>query len=395
MDDRIRHPTCTLTSYGYLIGRPALIRQALAEFFDFSSILMNTDTIRTRFAEARAAGKRHKDAADAIGVSEGQAIAAHCGTHHQPLKAAPLRGAWLELLQALQACGPVLALTRNETTVHEKTGVYKNISATGPVGLALGEDIDLRLFFTHWHAGFAVTETGANAQTTPSLSLQFFDAHGLAVHKVFCREASDFAAFQSLMQRFADPALAYVFKTKAPAPTPKPDTSIDAVGLINAWAAMQDTHEFFPLLRQLGVERQQSFRLAEGHFTRRASPLALRELLQEAAFSGSPIMVFVGSPGCIQIHTGPVVRVEPMDIRGARWLNVLDPGFNLHLREDAIAHAWIVEKPTVDGTVTSVEAFDHQGELIAMFFGERKPGQHEREDWRAIVRKLSSLAVAA
>lgn len=356
---------------------------------------MNADTIRTRFAEGRAAGKRHKDAAEALGLSEGEAIAAHGGAHDKPLQAVPLRGPWLELLQALEACGPVLALTRNATTVHEKTGVYEKLSATGPVGLALGEAIDLRLFFTHWHAGFAVTEAAANPGTPASLSLQFFDAHGLAVHKVFCRDATDRAAFEAVMQRFGDASLGYVFRAKEPAPAPRPDAEIDAPGLLGAWAAMQDTHEFFGLLKQFGVERQQSFRLAEGGFTRRVAASALRELLQEAAFDGAPIMVFVGSPGCIQIHTGPVARIEPMEIRGAQWLNVLDPGFNLHLREDAIAHAWVVEKPTSDGVVTSVEAFDGTGELMAMFFGARKPGQPEREDWRAIVKKITSQAVAA
>lgn len=353
---------------------------------------MNAPDIQALFAQARAAGQRHKEAAAAIGLSEGAAIAAHGGEHEYPLKAMPLCGDWLQLLQALEACGPVLALTRNETTVHEKTGVYEKLSATGPVGLALGEAIDLRLFFTHWHAGFAVTEAAANPGVPASLSLQFFDAHGLAVHKVFCREASDRAAFEAVAQRFGDAALGYTFTPKPAALAPKADAEIDAAGLLDAWGAMQDTHEFFPLLKKFGAERQQSLRLAEGRFTRRLATSALRELLQEAAIDGSPIMVFVGSPGCIQIHTGPVVRVEPMEIRGAQWLNVLDPGFNLHLREDAIAHAWVVEKPTNDGTVTSVEAFDHQGELMAMFFGARKPGQPEREDWRAIVRRLTPLA---
>ena len=158
---------------------------------------------------------------------------------------------------------------------------------------------------------------------------------------------------------------------------------------------MQDTHEFFGLLRKFGVERQQSFRVAEGRFTRRAPAAVARHLLQEAAFDGAPIMVFVGSPGCIQIHSGPVVRVEPMEIRGAQWLNVLDSGFNLHMREDAIANAWVVEKPTSDGVVTSVELFDASGELMAMFFGDRKPGQPERQDWRAIVGKAAPAASAA
>ena len=356
---------------------------------------MNTETLRARFAEARASGKRAKDAAESIGVSEGEAIAAHAGEHEAPLKAVPLRGPWIKVLQALGACGPVMALTRNETTVHEKTGVYENLSASGPVGLAVGGPIDLRLFFMHWHAGFAVTEAAAQPDHPPMLSLQFFDSGGLAVHKVYCRDVTDRAAFEALMQSLADPALKPEFKPREPAVPPKDDSDIDAEGLRKAWSAMTDTHEFFGLLKNFGVERQQSFRLVEGRFTRRAPLDAARQLLLEAAMDGAPIMVFVGSPGCIQIHGGPVKRVEPMEIRGAQWLNVLDPDFSLHMREDAITDAWVVEKPTSDGIVTSIEVFDGTGELMAMFFGVRKPGEPEREDWRAIVRKVAPPSAVA
>ena len=349
---------------------------------------MNNTEIRERFAALRAEGRRHKDAAESLGISEGEAIAAHAVVQDGPLQATPLRKPWLELLQALELCGPVLALTRNASTVHEKTGVYEKLSGSGHVALALGEDIDLRLFFGQWHAGFAVRE-GA------SLSLQFFDAHGVAVHKVFARDATDRDAFQSVIDAHADPALAPVFTPAEPKAPPKADSAIDAVALASAWGVMQDTHEFFGLLNTFEVERQQSFRLTEGEFTRRAAKSAVRDLLNEAAFDGTPIMVFVGSPGCIQIHTGPVVRVEPMEMRGMQWLNVLDPGFNLHLREDLIDAVWIVEKPTSDGVVTSVEAFDEQGGLMAMFFGARKPGVPEREAWRAIVRKLPVVGVEA
>ncbi len=159
-------------------------------------------------------------------------------------------------------------------------------------------------------------------------------------------------------------------------------------------AAMTDTHQFFPLLRKFGLERQQSLRLVEGHFAHPVDKAAVRDLLLAAAFDGTPIMVFVGSPGCIQIHTGPVRRVEPMERGGQAWLNVLDPGFSLHLREDLIETVWVVEKPTSDGTVTSVEAFDAGGELMAMFFGARKPGQPELAAWRGLVAGLREAAAA-
>jgi putative hemin transport protein len=353
------------------------------------------ETIRERFSAARTAGKRAKEAAESIGISEGQAVAAHCGEHAHPPKARLLQGAWVELLQSLESCGPLMALTRNESTVHEKTGIYKKISANGHMGLALGEDIDLRLFLNQWHAGFAVTELAANPGNRPNVSLQFFDKHGKAVHKIFQREATDVDAWHASIDAFtvADGSAStekLVFEVPAPAPSIPSDDSRDQEGLLAAWGAMKDTHEFFGMLKKFEVERQQSLRLARGQYTREIASSSLREMLFEASFDGTPIMCFVSSPGCIQIHTGPVKRIEPMDIRGVQWLNVIDPSFNLHLREDSIAHVWAVEKPTADGVVTSVEAFDHDGALMAMFFGARKPGQPEKTAWRDLVAKLSA-----
>ena len=69
---------------------------------------------------------------------------------------------------------------------------------------------------------------------------------------------------------------------------------------------------------------------------------------------------------------------------------MLDRSFNLHLREDGIARAWLVRKPTVDGIVTSIEIFDQEGRQIAWMFGKRKPGQAEDGKWPALAERAAS-----
>lgn len=359
------------------------------------SISMNAVQIRAAFAQKRSEGLRAKDAAEALQLSEGAVIAAHGGEHERPLKAVPLRAEWLDILKGLEACGTVMALTRNESTVHEKDGIYQNLSAQGPVGLALSREIDLRLFFMHWHAGFAVIEESANGNRPAMRSLQFYDAAGRAVHKVFAREATDMAAWNALIERFAEPSAGYVFREPAAKPAIKADAEIDVPALTQAWSDMKDTHEFFEMLRKFGAERQQAFRLVP-QYCERLSTDAVAQLLGDAAVDGVSIMVFVGSSGCIQIHTGSVSNIQPMDGKdGVRWINVLDKGFNLHLRTDLIDKVWVVQKPTSDGVVTSVEVFDAEGHNMAMFFGERKPGQPELQGWRDLVAGLARLATAA
>jgi putative hemin transport protein len=101
-------------------------------------------------------------------------------------------------------------------------------------------------------------------------------------------------------------------------------------------------------------------------------------------------MVFVGNPGMLQIHSGPIQKVMAV----GSWINVMDPRFNLHLQMDSVAQAWLVRKPTDDGIVTSVELFNKDGEAIAMFFGERKPGKPELTAWRALLDGLLARSTA-
>jgi putative hemin transport protein len=359
--------------------------------------------LREGYRRARRAGAvRHRDIAQGLGASEGELIAAHVGDPGLPrcapagadggaghLVAQRLQPRWQALLAALPALGEVMALTRNAACVHEKTGRYEEVRSGedgAPVGLVLGPAIDLRLFWRHWAHGYAVEEAFAASGRPPQRSLQFYDAAGQAVHKVFARPATDRAAWDALVARFCAPDQGPGLRAQPAEPRApeQPDAQVDVAALRAGWAALRDTHDYFGMLRQHGVSRLQAFRLADPRYAQPVDAGSARELLSAAAAAGTSIMVFVGNHGTIQIHTGPVARVEVI----GPWLNVLDPGFNLHLREDQIASAWVVRKPTVDGVVTSLELFDRDGEVLAMFFGERKPGRPELCAWRRIVDAL-------
>lgn len=340
-------------------------------------------TLYTAFQTLRRERKlRHRDAAQALGVTECEAVAAAIG-QSGPMTSVRLAGPWPALFEQMPSLGPVMALTRNANAVHEKTGRYENMSHEGQVGLALGKDIDLRIFYSRWAYGYAVIEDGAQG---PQRSLQFFDAHGVAIHKVFLREGSDVAAWSELVTRHAaadQGAGERVQPSGAPAALCS-DDDVDVAAFQQAWQSLTDTHEFFPLLRRFKLARPQAMRLAPPGYALAVDASSARQLLFEAARQGVPIMCFVGNAGMIQIHTGTVRRVEVI----GPWLNVLDPGFSLHLREDTIAAAWVVKKPTRDGQITSLELFDGAGDTIALFFGERKPGRPEHAQWRALIDRL-------
>jgi putative hemin transport protein len=343
--------------------------------------LLAPETLADRWATYQQANpkSRIRDAARALGASEAALLATRItGQPDSPVIA--LAGDFKELLKQVPTLGRVMALTRNDSVVHERKGPYLNVSFQGPMGLVLGEDIDLRLFMMHWQHGFAVSENGRR-------SLQFFAADGEALHKIYVLDGeTDLSAYEALVDRFRaqdQPARLITGPTPSPA-AEAADASIDVAGFQAAWRGLQDTHAFFGLLREFGVSRTQALRLGPPELVRQVDNHAIDRALRAAATQAQEVMIFVGSRGCIQIHTGPVERIVPT----GPWLNVLDPDFNLHLKLEDVAQSWVVQKPTADGIVTSLELFDAQGNNILLFFGKRKPGIPEQESWRALVAAL-------
>ena len=326
---------------------------------------------------------RARDLAARLGISEAELVA----LGHDDVDVTPLRKDWAAIVAAVPELGRVMALTRNEHVVHERKGVYGSLEGNAHVGLIVGNDIDLRIFFSHWKFGFALTE---RLDSGFRRSLQFFDAQGTAIHKIYLPEGSSVENFDLLVARFAAPAAPLAVEAPRAPKAGLPDAEINVEGFRTAWDVLTDTHQFHGLLNKFKVERLQALRLAGDTRACRVPVSALRAALETSAARKLPIMVFVGNPGMIQIHTGPVENLKAT----GPWFNVLDEAFNLHLNEAALDSAWVVWKPTEDGTVTSLELFDATGLLVATLFGKRKPGVAEDEGWRAVVNGLTEREAA-
>ena len=328
-------------------------------------------------------GIRARNAASALQVAEGQLVAAHVGVGVTRLHDRPQA-----LLEAAEALGDVMALTRNQWCVHERKGIYRNprFSQMGAhnIGLFVNPDIDLRLFLQHWQFCFAVTETSDKGKRC---SLQFFDKEGVAVHKIYLTDQSDYHAFEQLINNFTDTRQdSYIETTTYPEPAAsQKDDAVDWAAFRHAWENLQDVHDFHPLLRKFSINRLQAFRHIGADFAYSVHTSAARKVLQLAASRQCEIMVFVGNRGCIQIHTGVVNKL--LEHNG--WFNILDERFNLHLQEKGIAETWVTKKPTSDGIVTALELFDSMGNSIATFFGKRKPGMPELTLWRTIIDQIN------
>lgn len=320
---------------------------------------------------------RIREVAKRLQSSEAQLLATGLGDNVVRLK-----DDFKEILAAVISLGKVMALTRNDFAVHERKGIYDNLTFNGPIGTFVNEDVDLRLFMMHWHFAFAVNENDR-------LSIQFFDKSGEAVHKIYMTEDADTAAYHALVKKYtADEQVAELevaaYPEKAAA---LPDSEIDVEAFRKAWMELKDTHDFFGLLQQYKVARTQALRLAPEGMSKTLGNDAVRKAFTLAQERALPIMVFIGNRGCIQIHTGTVHKLADF----GPWFNVLDPDFNMHLNEPQIVSTHLVVKPSTDGLIHAIEAYDADGELIVQLFGKRKPGIPELEEWRTLVQEIAAI----
>ncbi|SDX65813.1 hemin-degrading factor [Litoreibacter albidus] len=326
---------------------------------------------------------RDRDLAEQHGFAEADLLAAFTGIDVTRIDPHPDR-----IMGAAQLLGEVMALTRTPSCVHEKIGIYDNYHPGKHAAMVQTEDIDLRIFGSHWQHGFLVereTDTGTRR------SLQIFDAAGDAVHKIFLRDTSDLSAWGDLKTSLAIEDQGQTLDLAPRKPPEAAKSNLAKLDELRAeWTKMTDTHQFLRLASKLKMNRLGAYRIAGAPFVRQLDTSAVDQMLHKLQETGTEVMIFVGNRGCIQIHTGPVKTLKAM----GPWQNVLDPNFNLHLRLDHVAEVWAVEKPTQRGPALSVEAFDKDGTIIFQIFGISKEGRDSRPAWRAIVEQLESLQEA-
>lgn len=294
------------------------------------------------------------------------------------------------VLSRLPSLGRVLAMTRNQGVVHEYKGCYPEpqLASAGPHPTGIFLDIgglDLRLFLNYWYWGCAIedqTDKGTRR------SLQFFDQHGSAVHKIFALDDTRLDAWQQLVDELTDHSVAVALPDFLPVQPVTHQPPVSPVQLAEEWRQMNDVHQFFSLIRRHRITRFAAVQAVPDELSREVSPAAFEQVVNAAAAQQMEIMFFVGSRGCVQIYTGKTQGIKPM--RG--WLNVFEPDFTLHANPELFAHCFVTRKPQDHGWVTSLEIFDQQGTLLLQMYGRRDEGQPEQPAWTELLQQLPGLS---
>lgn len=356
--------------------------QKLIDLFDAQNALNNAGNSLQSLFEAlqqKEPKLRRRELAEQLAVSEAALIDCQCG-----LRSIRLKDDFAGIINSLEKLGYIMTLTRNDSAVHERKGVYQNVSVKGPMGLVISDDrkIDLRIIVSRWATGYAVQEAVKDGQR---YSLQFFDQAGVAIQKIYLQAESNLEAFYALLDEYQGEFCELATYTEVTdLPEYVDSATVDKAALISEWQKMTNVHQFFGILRKYKISREQAFKIVGAPLAQPFEPSLIEQLLHDIAATDLSIMCFVGNRGNIQIHTGAIETVK----RVGPWLNILDPEFNLHLLTDKVASAWVISKPTDDGNVTSLELYDDAGETIAQFFGRRVEGEPENSQWFTFTQKL-------
>lgn len=324
---------------------------------------------------------RARNAAAQLGVSEAELIASGCAD-----KVLRLNNDYQALLESLAKVGQLMTITRNEYAVHEKVGFYSNTQLKESGGGVFDANINLRVYFANWAHVFAVEENQRH-------SIQIFDADGTSVHKIYLTDNGDEQAWKEVIQRFtSDDQSGHIVVKEAYEPyQSQPLENVDKQALLKRWRSIEDLHDFWFMLREHQLSRFEALQLAEKDLARRVHDQAWREVFENVAASGLPIMVFVRSPGVAQIHTGSIHNI----VEKEGWFNILDPSFNLHLQADKVAQTWVVFRPDKTGGQTSLEMYDASGNLIFHLFGAVNLEGPELRNWRKLMNSLDDYQLVS
>ncbi|KAF7765087.1 putative hemin transport protein [Pseudoalteromonas citrea] len=331
---------------------------------------------------------RAVDAAHALKVSEAELLHAQIGQGVTRLDDAQIP----TILKGLKRLGYIMALTRNGSVVNEIKGVYDKLYISEHqdrvMGIAINPGgIDMRLFLHHWRSVFIV-------ESEKHSSIQFFDAYGQAVHKVFTTSDTDLNAFLNLRERFKlTEGLELTVQhdareTEADRQQWHSPSEQEVVAFTQAWSDLNDVHHFPNLLKEFKLARIQALELAGEPWSAEISATALESVLTQSRDKKIEIMAFVGNAGAVQIYSGPVVNLKQV----GPWYNVLDEAFNLHVNTQDVNRAFVVRKPTDNGDtiVSSIEFFDDKNNTVLTLFGRRVEGKTQSTDWQALCDKLIS-----
>lgn len=299
-------------------------------------------------------------------VQEAELVAAECRARSTELKP-PFH----EVMAKLHTLGEVQVLSLNRGAQMKCVGCY-DCSDAGGIGLVLSTGVDLRLNFSAWGAVYAVEEPA-------EFSVQVFNRQGMLVHKISLNEAGAENAYQVLISTCAQPYKR--MPVIEPASAEHHGLTIDDEALRQHWLSLWDTYEFLPMLNHFNITRLSALRFMEADLAQEVNPCTLSHALKVALSLRIPIKYVFESQSVTHQYTGVITYLN----NAGQHLKVANDRFELGLNLDIIDSVWVVNVPTRDSVIVTLEAYAITGELIIQLASDRAADESEQHVWQQLL----------
>ncbi|MGP3590305.1 ChuX/HutX family heme-like substrate-binding protein [Vagococcus sp. WN89Y] len=157
------------------------------------------------------------------------------------------------------------------------------------------------------------------------------------------------------------------------------------------WRNMTDVHHFYPMLKQFNISKLDAFRSVPEDLAVQVTTQSVMTVLKTIEKEHSLFMAFVGNDAVIQVYTGPIRKL--VHLKAAEKLvvhGVSREGESavIKIALNEIDQAWVVNKNSTQGFITSLEIFDKDSNHIVQFYGKRAEGEKQDKQWAALMHSL-------
>jgi putative hemin transport protein len=294
-------------------------------------------------------GIRIKEAADILHVAEAELLVTRCGENVKRLNHNPIA-----ILNAISKVDEVMALTRNASVVIETSGKYPTFLLEDH--WLIGNNDDFHIIFdtniiTHI---FAVTDEFAGQTRN---SIQFFDAAGRAIHKIYFDISAPQETYASITHAFLSPNQEKEINCFNYSKTTRVEISKQTA--LQKWESLKNYHRFDNLEFYLGNALLDIVTHLDEERARKIPAEMLTQFLLGVGNKNISISYIVKNIGCTQLFRGPIRNVFAKD----DWFNVKDPEFNLHILKTHLDAGYLVHVPLINNYRLALLFFNKQGEL--------------------------------
>ena len=160
---------------------------------------------------------------------------------------------------------------------------------------------------------------------------------------------------------------------------------LDLVAIRRSWSEMRSALDLNDLLINYQASRLDLYRVIGIDYAVQIEKDAIYDILKGVIEHNIPILMSTGNQAVIQTYQGSNFQV----ISKGNWISIVDGESSVHLQEDLIHSAWIVNKPSMGGMLSSLELFDQSGGVVALFYGVEDEGLSQCK-WRKLLIQISA-----